>query len=1197
MDLLDDEVATRCLAEVRSNQWDVILVTPPCSTFSRVRFVQPGPKPLRSRLYPLGFPWLSNKLQMQADQGNQFVHFSFRICEAALEVRADFLLEHPEDLGRTKGGHVPASIWQLPEAQRLMSHERVFTFAIYQCRFHATSPKPTRFLTSITACQQMPFVGPPRFNSEERYLGPLPRFCGHKDHDSLLGKLSAGGWKATPAAAYPAALCAQISEWAFSVFDGGRPAAIPQVDTSGAGIIFRFDPVLLSSQQLGGEGAEGLAANMLSAGQAYESQLLRLSELLPDEDRVRESSVVIKGQRSFTTGAYCHHGKAGLRRNMASFPLSSELLAKLITTNFTGRPFTSMAFFRDIGQPLHKDTTNGSYDNLLLACSSFMDGGLWVQTEGGQIVRNAGGKPVGGEILLWGQGKICFNPHNWHSTESWTGTRLVLAAYSISQDGLLADGDRKKLVDMGFEVPGLRKRGPECLTEDAVVETLGKGGALSKTTGEETLGKGGALSKTTVEDIPYSELQSGCEGPPMVGEFAGLKDEFVDGFGRFVVDSFPDLARATFKLATGKWTGPLFDPKGLESLREDWFQMLPDPVRAREMIPNQPFYLRAIAQTLQILEDPDFRILEEGKYCFCNGVEVGHLEPIGPTPQVYRRRMKDQKYDESEWEPEMRNYRDGPGVEKALQAAFEKEELAGRMFPLSMSEARRRYPGDALRVAAQAVIPKPDNDFRVVHDGTHGVQVNNDVIMRDRLESPGAREVASLQRLGATSEERVFFGIVGDVSKAHRRFLHHPEHWGVLGCKTRADSSVVWLNRTGTFGVASAAYWFSRLIGLVGRLAFRVLLDTFIFMLIYADDLHVVSGGRERWINIWMMLALLSMQGTPFSDHKWRGGLHVDWVGYWIDYTRFHIGISEKRCRWISDCIDGLEKANWLVDVRRYHELHGRLGFMSKILIWIRPFLAPGYAWLAVVPKGAVLSLPNLVRCTLKFISSRLKAGCRTYPAGVGEKDLGELFRTDAACNENSVVLGGWFLHLGGEPSAAPWFQIILGREDVPWLFNEEGSAWASTSAELLASLVALHLLGRDFGELLGGPGVLRSCFSGGTDNKATEALSIKLLTTKVPLMFILMQYVGRCDHLGIRCHLSWRPRDANVEADQITKHCFDAFSAGRRLSVSWSEVDLSVLMPLLEFCNFRADLNAIKLDSQMGPMSGSVRFEKSVWG
>ena len=41
------------------------------------------------------------------------------------------------------------------------------------------------------------------------------------------------------------------------------------------------------------------------------------------------------------------------------------------------------------------------------------------------------------------------------------------------------------------------------------------------------------------------------------------------------------MARATFRLATGKWEGPLFGKEALESFREDWFQMLPDPVRAR----------------------------------------------------------------------------------------------------------------------------------------------------------------------------------------------------------------------------------------------------------------------------------------------------------------------------------------------------------------------------------------------------------------------------------------------------------------------------------------------------------------------------------------------------------------------------------------------------------------------------------------
>ena len=35
-----------------------------------------------------------------------------------------------------------------------------------------------------------------------------------------------------------------------------------------------------------------------------------------------------------------------------------------------------------------------------------------------------------------------------------------------------------------------------------------------------------------LDDIPYSELQSGCARPPMVGNFAGNAGEFVDAFGR-----------------------------------------------------------------------------------------------------------------------------------------------------------------------------------------------------------------------------------------------------------------------------------------------------------------------------------------------------------------------------------------------------------------------------------------------------------------------------------------------------------------------------------------------------------------------------------------------------------------------------------------------------------------------------------------
>ena len=77
--------------------------------------------------------------------------------------------------------------------------------------------------------------------------------------------------------------------------------------------------------------------------------------------------------------------------------------------------------------------------------------------------------------------------------------------------------------------------------------------------------------------------------------------------------------------------------------------------------------------------------------------------------------------------------------------------------------------------------------------------------------------------------------------------------------------------------------------------------------------------------------------------------------------------------------------------------------------------------------------------------------------------------------------------------------------------------------------------------------------------------------------MFALMQYVDKCDRMGIRCHLRWHPRDANVEADGVTKFCVDDFHPNLRLPVTWSELDLSVLIRLLEICNFRLVLDSVR--------------------
>ena len=330
----------------------------------------------------------------------------------------------------------------------------------------------------------------------------------------------------------------------------------------------------------------------------------------------------------------------------------------------------------------------------------------------------------------------------------------------------------------------------------------------------------------------------------------------------------------------------------------------------------------------------------------------------------------------------MDNYFRGDEKEAArvLEEHFKEEEMEGRMLPMSFKAAVQRYPGSSLRVAAQGILDKPDGGHRIIHDGTHAVQLNNEINIVDRLENPGPRELAAIMNLSVAAGERVIFGLNGDVAKAHRRVKVKEDDWGVLACKTSASSDIIWLNKTGTFGVASAYLW-ARLMGLVGRFALSALLDDWFFALIYVDDIHMASGGGNRWLSLWRFITLLEMAGLPFSFHKFRGGFQMDFVGFWVDYTRFEIGMSEKRVAWLVRFVEELISNGWLVHMRRFQEFHGRLGFAAKVLPWIKPMLAPGYSWISAAGRTATLKMPQLVAAACIFLRDKF---------GMGYRKLGE---------------------------------------------------------------------------------------------------------------------------------------------------------------------------------------------------------------
>ena len=190
----------------------ILIVSPPCNTFSRARFQwqrHPGPRPLRNVNWPKGFPWLSAKNKSIVEEANSFILRCVEACIQCHSFGGKFLWEHPEDLGSVNG-EFPASIWQWSEVRDLLVRTNAATFAIPQCLFGASTPKPTRFLTTLPVSDSRCHFGWPQFSGNS-YVGPLPKSCGHIHDRKLIGQTD-GKWNTGPSAAYPAGLCQFIAD-------------------------------------------------------------------------------------------------------------------------------------------------------------------------------------------------------------------------------------------------------------------------------------------------------------------------------------------------------------------------------------------------------------------------------------------------------------------------------------------------------------------------------------------------------------------------------------------------------------------------------------------------------------------------------------------------------------------------------------------------------------------------------------------------------------------------------------------------------------------------------------------------------------------------------------------------------------------------------------------------------------------------
>ncbi|CAE7743608.1 unnamed protein product [Symbiodinium sp. CCMP2592] len=233
----------------------------------------------------------------------------------------------------------------------------------------------------------------------------------------------------------------------------GRAAAISGYGPHSVG--FHFPPAATSEVADVLAPAEAIALQCLQAGFASHDDFRSLIALLPADTAgaPSEESVDPTAPKSFTSGAYVHQAKAGLRCNFHAFPFSTMLLAAVLSASFGFRCFSSVGLFLNLKAPLHNDANNDhAHPNLILPASVFHKGQIWVEGKG-ECPCPDPDVPRLGYLLPVADGPQLLPSERLHATCDWDGTRLLIVGFCIRDTGLLSEAHRVRLLDARFLLP------------------------------------------------------------------------------------------------------------------------------------------------------------------------------------------------------------------------------------------------------------------------------------------------------------------------------------------------------------------------------------------------------------------------------------------------------------------------------------------------------------------------------------------------------------------------------------------------------------------------------------------------------------------------------------------------------------------------------------------------------------------------
>ncbi len=648
------------------------------------------------------------------------------------------------------------------------------------------------------------------------------------------------------------------------------------------------------------------------------------------------------------------------------------------------------------------------------------------------------------------------------------------------------------------------------------------------------------------------------------------------------------------RLAKGGYSTTPFPAGSTEALRGYAEQLLAEEGQPGVCLPRpgdrpQPIRVRLLEALLRSGGDPDVNCWTQ----FAQGVPTGVSDRLPRTPAVYEKktkwRLKDQE-DPELWttpvepHPWRDNYASVRPHRQEVRRQLDELVEAGLHLKMTPEDYRARWPQGTV-ASLGAVTSEKDNGevaVRLVFDGTHGVDVNRRIRVRDQERPPSALDAKAFLR-AQSKRRRPTMGLAADAKSAHRTIMVAEKDWGFQAARAEGDEHV-YVATCGTFGVSSISYWWNRLASAVVRLGhYLTQADDELWLLLLADDFKIESSAQRPKRTVVSFLWLLDFLGIAVQWRKVQGGDCIAWVGYEFWLAEYALGVSERRAQWAVTFCNRVVR-DGVIRVGELREGLGRLAYIAGALDYDRPFLAPVFTFVSLFSPLAVRPLPLYVSTCLTYFAQRV-ARRRHFSMAVSRTQIRDGPRVDAFAQGDQIGIGGWLpaRASSGEirKEASRWFSVALDANTAPWAYSRGGQPYRAIAA-LEAYGVLLAILA--FGPHLPADAKAKVRLQGLTDNSSNTFSVTRLMTTKFPLLAIVMEIAAQSESRNLIADLEWAPRESNEEADALSRGITNGFNPLYRIDLDIPRLPLLILPRMLELGRELQELKATRRAAEHPP-------------